>query len=68
MIDMAAHYSGIDTRYVVVPDADPEAKNKFFSNGKDYLKPDTNQRMSEYEKWSKQLTPKLSVDNVLKTK
>ena len=56
MIDMAAHYSGIGTRYVVVPDANSDSPNKFFSDGKNYLKPDTNSRMTEYEKWSKQLT------------
>ena len=56
MIDMAAHNSGIDTRFVVVPDAIPDSQNKFFSDGKNYLRPDTNQRMTEYEKWSKQLT------------
>jgi predicted naringenin-chalcone synthase len=56
MIDIAAHYSGIENRYVVVPDADPDSQNKFFSDGKNYLRPDTNQRMTEYEKWSKQLT------------
>jgi predicted naringenin-chalcone synthase len=56
MIDIAAHYSGIDTRHFVVPDGDSKSGNKFFSNSKGYIKPDTNHRMSEYEKWSKQLT------------
>jgi predicted naringenin-chalcone synthase len=56
MIDIAAHYSGIDTRHFVVPDGDSKSENKFFSNSKGYIKPDTNHRMSEYEKWSKQLT------------
>ena len=40
MIDIAARYSGIDSRYVVVPDADPEAKVKFFSNGNGFIRPD----------------------------
>lgn len=56
MIDMAAHYSGIESRYFVVPDGNPDAENKFFSDGKTFLKPNTQMRMSEYEKWSKQLT------------
>jgi len=56
MIDMAAHYSGIDYRYVVVPDADPDAGEKFFTDGKSFLRPDTGARMALYEYWSKQLT------------
>ena len=64
MIDMAAKYSGIENRYFVVPDAVPDAKNKFYTNGKSYLKPDTNQRMTEYEKWSKLLT-KEAVSKIL---
>ncbi len=64
MIDMAAKYSGIESRYFVVPDAIPGAENKFYTNGKSYLKPDTNQRMTEYEKWSKQLT-KEAVSKIL---
>ncbi len=56
MIDMAAHYSGIDYRYVVVPDADPDSEDKFFTDGKSFMRPDTNSRMALYENWSKQLT------------
>lgn len=56
MIDIAARYSGIDTRYVVVPDADPETNTNFYSDNGNNIKPDTSQRMSEYERWSKQLT------------
>ncbi|HKI78744.1 MAG TPA: type III polyketide synthase [Ignavibacteriaceae bacterium] len=65
MIDMAAKHSGIENRFFVVPDGDPEAENKFFSNGNSYLKPDTQSRMFEYEKWSKQLT-KNAVEKILK--
>jgi len=64
MIDMAAHYSGIDYRYVVVPDTDPEAKDKFYTDGVSFLRPDTNSRMAQYETWSRQLT-KEAVGKVL---
>ena len=64
MIDMAARYSGIDTRYVVVPDANAETKTKFYSDGGSNIKPDTTQRMTEYEKWSKLLT-KEAVSKIL---
>ena len=42
LIDMAARYSGIDKRYIVVPDAEVENSNKFFTNanGK-HVNPDT---------------------------
>ena len=56
MIDIASRYSGINTRYVVVPDADPNIEAKFFPDSKNNMKPDTTQRMAEYEKWSKLLT------------
>lgn len=55
MIDMAANYSGIETRFFVVPDADQEARDKFYSDGDSFLKPETDRRMIEYEKWSKRL-------------
>ena len=64
MIDMAARYSGIDTRYVVVPDANTETKTNFYSDGGSNIKPDTTQRMTEYEKWSKLLT-KEAVSKIL---
>ena len=66
MIDMAARYSGIDTRYVVVPDANAETKTKFYSDGGSNIKPDTTQRMTEYEKWSKLLT-KEAVSKILES-
>lgn len=56
MIDMAAHYSGIDNRYVVIPDTEPGEKENFFTDGKTFLRPDTDARMTMYEKWSRQLT------------
>ena len=57
LINMAAKYSGIDNRFLVVPDADTESNNKFFTDedGK-HFNPDTKSRMDMYEKWSVKLT------------
>ena len=57
LIDMAARHSGIDTRYIVVPDAETGDDNKFFTNddGK-HFNPDTKSRMDMYEEWSVKLT------------
>lgn len=56
MIDAASAHSGIESRYIVMPDADPNAENKFFSVNGEYISPDTQKRMSEYESWGKKLT------------
>ena len=56
LIDTAANYSGIDSRYIVIPDAEENALSRFYSDSKSYIKPDTKTRMKEYEKWSKLLT------------
>ena len=56
MIDAASAYSGIESRYIVMPDADPNAAEKFYSSSGEYVTPDTQKRMSEYERWSKKLT------------
>ncbi|MGE5432689.1 MAG: type III polyketide synthase [Syntrophomonadaceae bacterium] len=65
MIDMAASHSGIDSRYVVVPDAEENPEIKFYS--KDIALPGTKLRMQEYEKWSKELTVKAVKDLFDKT-
>ncbi len=65
MIDSGSNSSGIEQRYFVVPDADENEKNKFYSNSGNYIKPDTQLRMIEYEKWSKALT-KQAVSDLLK--
>jgi predicted naringenin-chalcone synthase len=54
LIDTAANYSGIDTRYIVVPDAEETAAELFYTNSNEAL-PTTKTRMEEYEKWSKRL-------------
>ncbi len=56
MIDMASHHSGISTRYFVIPDGELGAEKKFYSNSSGYISPDTKTRMTEYERWSKELT------------
>lgn len=56
MIDAASSHSGIDSRCIVVPDADPNAEDKFYSASGKYISPDTQRRMKEYEKWSKELS------------
>lgn len=56
MIDAASAHSGIESRFIVMPDADPNAENKFYSVNGEYISPDTQRRMNEYEHWSKKLT------------
>jgi predicted naringenin-chalcone synthase len=55
LIDTAAQHSGIDTRYVVVPDADDSSQKKFYSTESGAAVPDTRLRMAEFERWSKVL-------------
>ncbi len=55
MIDSVARHSGIETRNFVIPDGDDTPGEKFFTKDGAYIKPDTKQRMEEYEKWSKLL-------------
>ena len=55
LIDSAAQHSGIESRYVVVPDADGGAAQKFYSTNAGAIAPDTKTRMIEYEHWSKVL-------------
>ena len=56
LIDTASSYSGIDERYIIIPDADENVENKFYSSNGSYVKPDTKVRMNEYEKWAKRLS------------
>ena len=55
LINMAAAHSGIDERYIVIPDAENKVDDNFYSVNGDYIIPDTRKRMDEYEKWSKHL-------------
>lgn len=66
LIDMAARYSGIDKRCIVVPDAETETNNKFFTDERgEHFNPDTKSRMDMYEEWSVKLTSE-AVDKLLK--
>lgn len=64
MIDMAAQHSGIDQRFLVIPDGNHDAKKKFYSDGNGPVVPDTKTRMIEYERWSKTLATK-AVEEIL---
>jgi alpha-pyrone synthase len=55
LIDTAAQHSGIESRYVVVPDAEDVPAQKFYSTNSGAVTPDTKTRMTEYEHWSKLL-------------
>ncbi len=56
IIDAVASNSEIDTRYFVVPDASETEGEKFYFKNGNYYIPDTNTRMTEYEKCSKLLS------------
>jgi predicted naringenin-chalcone synthase len=55
LIDAASQHSGIDTRYVVVPDGDTASQERFYSTAAGAKTPDTKTRMIEYERWTKTL-------------
>ncbi|HLP17584.1 MAG TPA: type III polyketide synthase [Bacteroidota bacterium] len=56
LIEAASAHSGIATRQIVIPDAEPEAANKFYSTPDGYVIPDTKTRMDAYETWSRRLS------------
>lgn len=64
IIDAASNHSGIDERYIIIPDAEENTSQKFYSNNGTFFKPDTQSRMNEYEKWSKILAEK-AIGNLL---
>lgn len=68
MIDAASAHSGIEQRYIVMPDADPNSENKFYSINGEYVSPDTKRRMDEYEKWSKLLARTAVSELLIKNK
>ncbi len=65
LIESASVHSGIENRYVVIPDAENESRNRFYSKNGNYVSPGTSLRMKEYEKWSVILA-KEAVSEVLK--
>ncbi len=64
MVDSVSNHSQIESRYLIVQDANEFAENKFYLEGSKYKNPDTKSRMIEYEKWSKKLV-KQAVGNLL---
>lgn len=64
LIDSASVHSGIDFRYISIPDAEENTAKKFFSENGTYISPVTSVRMTEYEKWSA-LLAKQAAENVL---
>jgi predicted naringenin-chalcone synthase len=65
LIDMASAQSGIAKRHIVIPDAEENSKEKFYSVDGIYFSPDTKKRMTEYERWSKILV-KEAVEKIIK--
>jgi len=64
LIDAASVHSGIESRYVVIPDAENGSHENFYSKNGNPLEPDTRSRMIEFENWSRRLT-KEAVEQVL---
>ncbi len=64
LIDAASQHSGIETRYVVVPDAESSPDKKFYSTDAGAVTPDTKSRMLLYERWTKILA-KQAVEQLL---
>jgi predicted naringenin-chalcone synthase len=56
MIDAAASRSGIDTRRVVVPDAEPTVTTRFFPVDSTTAPPGTKKRMMLYKEWANKLS------------
>ena len=66
LVDIAAKYSGINNRYIVMPDAEAKTNNaKFYTNDDgNHFNPDTKARMDMYEEWAIKLTSQ-AVDKLL---
>lgn len=56
MIDAASLHSGIETRRVVLADAEPSTVERFYPTQPGTVGPDTKTRMTAYERWAKVLT------------
>jgi predicted naringenin-chalcone synthase len=66
MIDAAASRSGIETRYVVVPDAEVSVGTRFYPIDQTVPSPGTKQRMMLYKEWANRLSA-LAVSDVLQS-
>lgn len=67
MIDAAAARSGIETRAVVVPDADPSAATRFYSTDPAAPAPGTRERMQLYKQWANTLSVAAVTDLLVST-
>ncbi len=56
MVRMAASRSDINSRYVVLPEAEEHVSEGLFSEHGGYVRPGTKARMELYEQWSKNLS------------
>jgi predicted naringenin-chalcone synthase len=69
LINMTEKYSGIDSRFIVIPDGSENNEKKFFTTDDgNHNIPDTQARMKMYEYWSKKLTEEAVSDLFAKTK
>ena len=66
MIDAAASRSGIETRSVVVPDAEPSVGTRFYPVDPTAPSPGTKQRMMLYKEWANKLSA-VAVADVLQS-
>jgi predicted naringenin-chalcone synthase len=67
MIDAAASRSGIETRHVVVPDAEPNVATRFFPVDSSLPAPGTRQRMALYKEWANTLSVTATEDALRST-
>ena len=69
LIDITKKFSGIDSRFIVIPDGnDNTEKNFFTTNEGNHYNPDTQARMQMYEKWSAKLAEDAVEELFTKTK
>jgi predicted naringenin-chalcone synthase len=66
MIDMAGMRSGITSRQIVVPDAEPDVQERFYPLTPEGPQPDTSRRMALYRVWSS-LLAKQATDRLLES-
>jgi predicted naringenin-chalcone synthase len=68
-IDITEKFSGIDSRFIVIPDGnDNSEKNFFTTNDGNHFNPDTQTRMLMYERWSIKLAEDAVQELLIKTK
>ena len=69
LIDITEKYSGIDSRFIVIPDGNDDSEKNFFTTDDgSHFNPDTQARMQMYEKWSAKLAVEAVTELFTKTK